>query len=160
MKRVRMLALLAALTSVPAAAAADPLVLKVTTLDGRQQWLTDYKGKTILLNFWSTSCAPCRAETPWFVELQQRWKSRGFVVLGVSMDDSPQQIRDFVQRFAVNYPMFEGRAAEDEIQKATGGIWGLPMTYLIGRDGKVLTKHLGLVAKAQLEQEIEQALRK
>ena len=160
MKKIRLAALIAWLAGVTVAAAPDPLVIKVTNLDGKAQWLTDYKGKIILLNFWSTTCPPCRVETPWFVEFQQRWRDRGFVILGVSMDDAPAQIKDFMQKFAINYPMFEGRAAEDDIQKATGGIWGLPMTYVIGRDGNVRQKHLGLMPKAQLEREIEDALRR
>jgi hypothetical protein len=74
------------------------------------------------------------------------------------MDDDLNAIRHFNAQFGVNYPMMEGRAVEDDIQKATGGIWGLPTTFLIGRDGHVLKKHLGLASKALLEQEISEAL--
>jgi cytochrome c biogenesis protein CcmG/thiol:disulfide interchange protein DsbE len=142
----------------PAAAQPQPLVLQVENLDGRLQWLTDYQGKVVLLNFWSTTCPPCRVETPWFVEFQERWAGDGFVVIGVSMDDTPEAIRTFITEFKVNYPMMAGRDAEDGIQKATGGIWGMPTSFLIGRDGRVLKKHLGLVPKALLEKEISEAL--
>jgi cytochrome c biogenesis protein CcmG/thiol:disulfide interchange protein DsbE len=140
------------------AAQPQPLVLQVQNLDGKMQWLTDFKGKVVLLNFWSTTCPPCRVETPWFVEFQKRWEKDGFTVVGVSMDDTPHAIRKFNAQFSVNYPMLAGRDVEDNIQKAAGGIWGLPTSFLIGRDGKVLKKHLGLTPKAMLEKEISEAL--
>ena len=112
----------------------------------------------VLLNFWSTTCPPCRVETPWFVEFQKRWEKDGFTVVGVSMDDTADAIRKFNAQFGVNYPMLAGRDVEENIQKAAGGIWGLPTSFLIGRDGKVLKKHLGLTSKALLEKEISEAL--
>ncbi len=140
------------------AAQPQPLVLQVNTLDGKLQWLTDFKGKVVLLNFWSTTCPPCRVETPWFVEFQKRWEKDGFTVVGVSMDDTADAIRKFNAQFGVNYPMLAGRDVEENIQKAAGGIWGLPTSFLIGRDGKLLKKHLGLTSKALLEKEISEAL--
>ena len=141
-----------------AAAQPRPLRLQVQTLDGSMKWLTDFKGKVVLLNFWSTTCPPCRVETPWFVEFQRRWEKEGFTVVGVSLDDAPDAIRRFNAEFGVNYPMLAGRDVDENIQKATGGIWGMPTTFLIGRDGSVLKKHLGLTPKALLEKEITQAL--
>ena len=136
----------------------QPLTLQVQNLDGKMQWLTDFKGKVVLLNFWSTTCPPCRVETPWFVEFQKRWEKDGFTVVGVSMDDTHDAIRKFNAEFSVNYPMLAGRDVEENIQKAAGGIWGLPTSFLIGRDGKVIKKHLGLTPKAMLEKEISAAL--
>ena len=136
----------------------QPLILQVQNLDGKMQWLTDFKGKVVLLNFWSTTCPPCRVETPWFVEFQKRWEKDGFTVVGVSMDDTTDAIRKFNAQFGVNYPMLAGRDVEENIQKAAGGIWGLPTSFLIGRDGRVLKKHLGLTSKALLEKEISEAL--
>jgi peroxiredoxin len=159
MRTMRTTVLCVLLAAVSAAAAPDPLAIRVTTLDGKAKSLTDYRGQVILLNFWSTSCAPCRVEIPWFVEFQKRWSARGFVMLGVSMDDDPASIKAFMQQQGVNYPMFEGRMVEEDIQKATGGIWGIPTTFLIGRNGQVLKKRLGLATKGEFEREIEDALR-
>lgn len=147
-------------TDVGVAAAADPspLVLQLPNLDGKAEWLTNHKGKVVLLNFWYTSCPPCRIEIPWFVEFQERWEKQGFTVIGVSMLDTPDQIRVFNKRFGVNYPMMVGIDAEDAIEKATGGMWAMPTSYVIGRDGKVIKKHVGLVPREVLEKEIARAL--
>jgi cytochrome c biogenesis protein CcmG, thiol:disulfide interchange protein DsbE len=158
MKRLIVAVVLTLCSDVPAQAQSQPLVLQVRNLDGKMQWLTDFKGKVVLLNFWSTTCPPCRIETPWFVEFQKRWEKDGFTVVGVSMDDTPDSIRKFITQFSVNYPMLAGREVDESIQKATGGIWGMPTSFLVGRDGKVLKKHIGLAPKATLEKEISAAL--
>jgi cytochrome c biogenesis protein CcmG/thiol:disulfide interchange protein DsbE len=157
-KNLIVVVLLALCTAVPARAQPRPLVLQVRNLDGNMQWLTDFKGHVVLLNFWSTTCPPCRVETPWFVEFQKRWGKDRFTVIGVSMDDTPDAIRKFIAKFGVNYPMLAGRDAEESIHAATGGIWGMPTSFLIGRDGTVLKKHIGLAPKATLEKEIIAAL--
>ena len=151
-------AVLLAIGVVETTAQQQPLAVQVQNLDCRMPWLTDFKGKVVLLNFWSKTCPPCRVETPWFVEFQKRWEKDGFTVVGVSMDDTADGIRKFNAQFSVNYPMLAGRDVEEKIQKATGGIWGLPTSFLIGRDGNVLKKHLGLTSKALLEKEISEAL--
>jgi hypothetical protein len=74
------------------------------------------------------------------------------------MDDTPALIRGFVKEFGVNYPMYAGREVEDAIHQATGGIWGMPTSFLIGRDGKVLKKHLGIAPRPVYEREIRAAL--
>jgi len=141
------------------AAPPDALVLQLPNLDGKLEWLTNHKGKVVLLNFWYTTCPPCRTEIPWFVEFQAKWEKRGFTVIGVSMLDTPAQVRAFNKEFGVNYPMFIGIDADDAIQEATGGMWGMPTSFLIDRDGRVLKKHIGLAPKALLEKEITHALR-
>lgn len=140
------------------AAAPDPMALKVISLEGAPKALSDYRGQVILLNFWSTTCPPCRTETPWFVEFQKKYKDRGFTIIGVSMDDTPALIRGFIREFGVNYPMYAGRDVEDAIHAATGGIWGMPTSFLIGRDGRVVKKHLGIAPRAVYEKDILGAL--
>ncbi len=146
------------LASIVLTAAVDPLVVRLPNIDGHAQWLTDYRSRVVLLNFWSTTCGPCKVETPWLVEFQQRWRDNGFVVLGVSVDDPPERIRTFMKTFNINYPMFEGRNADEEIDKATGGLWGLPTSFLIARDGTVIKKRLGIPSKGELEREIQTAV--
>src|SRR6202161_3443970 len=70
-------------------------------LQGKSVTLSDYKGKVILLDFWATWCPPCRKEIPGFVDLYRTYKSRGLVVIGVSMDDNDDT--PDVKRFAAQF---------------------------------------------------------
>jgi len=115
--------------------------------------LAAFKGKVILLDFWATWCGPCKIEIPWFMEFQQKYKDRGFVVIGISSDDPIEKLRPFVQEQKFNYTILQG-LGRDDVHDAFRPIWGLPTTYLIGRDGKLCKKHMGLAPKDQLEKEI------
>ncbi len=109
-------------------------------LDGGQLRLSSYRGKVVLLDFWATWCVPCREETPHFVELQQKYGERGLQIIGVSMDDSPDPVRPFYQQFHMNYPVVMGTA---DVGSAYGGVLGLPIAFLIDRDGHIYSKHMG-----------------
>src|SRR5215831_10443739 len=68
-------------------------------LSGQKLTLSSYRGKVVLLDFWATWCAPCREEIPRFVEMQDKYQAQGLQILGVSMDDSPEPVREFSQKF-------------------------------------------------------------
>ena len=70
--------------------------------------LADFKGRPLLINFWATWCPPCKAEIPWFVEFAEKYKDKNLAVLGISVDDSPEDIRKFAAEHKVNYPMLVG----------------------------------------------------
>jgi thiol-disulfide isomerase/thioredoxin len=126
------------------------------TLDGKQLSLASHKGKVVLLNFWATWCGPCKAEIPGFVELQQQYKN-DLVVLGLTVDDTVEKAKPFVEQYKVNYPILLG-LGRDDIQDAYGPIHGLPASFLISRDGKVCQRHIGIRAKSQFEREIKALL--
>src|ERR687898_187675 len=71
------------------------LNLKLKDMNGATVSLSDYKGKVILLNFWATWCGPCKVEIPEFIRAYQEHKDKGFVVLGVSINDTPDQLKQF-----------------------------------------------------------------
>ncbi|MFZ3263003.1 MAG: TlpA disulfide reductase family protein [Terriglobales bacterium] len=125
------------------------------TLTGEQLALSAYRGKVVLLDFWATWCDPCRDEIPHFVDLQSKYGNRGFLIIGVSMDDSPEPVRDFCQRFKINYPVVMGNAKIGELY---GGILGLPIAFLIGRDGRIYAKHIGATDISVFEREIVKQL--
>jgi len=120
-------------------------------LDGSQLRLSSYRGKVVLLDFWATWCVPCREETPHFVELQQKYGERGLQIIGVSMDDSPDPVRPFVQQFQVNYPVVMGTA---DVGSAYGGVLGLPIAFLIDREGHIHTKRMGATDASVFEKDI------
>jgi cytochrome c biogenesis protein CcmG/thiol:disulfide interchange protein DsbE len=151
-------------TSAATAAAAnlpDVPALSTTDLNGRPVQLSDYRGKVVLLNFWATYCGPCKIEMPWLIEFTQKYSGRGLVVLGVSMDDNPKsdvppwlkeqtfEVNDVPA--TVNYPLLVGN---DEIGEKFG-VFGLPTTLLISRDGKILKRFIGLVSHEKIVADIE-----
>ena len=134
---------------------AKPANLNFTLKDmnGKAVKFADYKGKVILLDFWATWCGPCKIEIPGFVDLQNRYRDKGLVVLGFSVDDPVEKLKPFAAEYNMNYPVLVGLGRE-EVQDAYGPIWGIPTTVLISRDGKVCKRHMGFAPKEQFEREI------
>ena len=94
----------------------------------------------VLLNFWATWCAPCRVEMPVFAAWQRRYGPRGLQVIGISMDDDAAPVRRLAARLKLDYPIAMGDASLGE---QSGGVLGLPITYLIGRNGVVRAEFEG-----------------
>ena len=136
---------------------AAKLDFTVKDMHGADVKLADYKGKVILLNYWATWCGPCKVEIPDLVALQDQYREKGLVVLGVSQDDDPETLRGFAATHKMNYPVLVGRD-KPELLDAQGPLWGLPTSYLIGRDGSICTRHLGAATKADFEREIKALL--
>ena len=134
-----------------------PLDYTLKDMDGNDVDLASFRGNVILLNFWATWCGPCKIEIPGFIELQDEYGDEGFVVLGLSTDDTPDKIQPFAKEFAVNYPMLVG-LDEDEFQEAWGPIWGLPMSFWIDRDGTWCKTHMGIGTKEEFEEDLKSLL--
>ncbi len=144
------------------AAAASPssgkpakLDLTVKDMNGAAVRLADYKGQVIVLNFWATWCGPCQAEIPELVQTYNEYKGRGVVVLGISIDDTAETLRAYAPTKKMNYPVL---LMQDDVDEAYGPIFGVPVTFFIGRDGTISKKHFGPVTKAQADQEIKALL--
>jgi peroxiredoxin len=131
------------------------LTLKDT--QGKSVNLSAYKGKVILLDFWATWCPPCRKEIPGYIELYNTYKSRGLVVIGVSMDEDTPDVKSFATQMKMNYPILLGFGREDDLKPAFGEL-PLPTSFVIARDGSIYARHDGLTAKEQVEREIEALL--
>jgi peroxiredoxin len=129
----------------------------VKDMNGKDVALNAYKGQVVLLDFWATWCPPCRKEIPGFVELYNTYRSKGFIVLGVSMDDTLSDVKKFVKNFKMNYPVLIGHERED-LQLAFAPMPGFPTSFVIGRDGKICSRHTGFVAKEQFERRIKALL--
>ena len=99
-----------------------------------------HRGKVVLLNFWATWCAPCKVEMPQFMEWQKEYGPRGLRVVGVSIDDSAAPARAFVEKLHLNYPVVMGNA---KLGERYGGVLGVPVTFLIDREGIVRARFDG-----------------
>jgi peroxiredoxin len=128
------------------------LNLTFKDIHGKPFALSDYKGKVVLLDFWATWCPPCRKEIPGFIELYNSYRSRGLVVIGVSMDESTSDVKRFARQLKMNYPILIG-AGRDDLEQAFGDL-PLPTAFVIARDGRISAKHDGFTTKEQFEREI------
>jgi thiol-disulfide isomerase/thioredoxin len=139
--------------------------IKLKDLEGKDVSLADLKGKVVFVNFWATWCDPCRIEIPWLIEMQSKYGSRGFTVVGIAMDDEGKSaVAPFVakERFDVNglqlpmsYPIWIGN---DDAADKFGGILGYPTSFLISREGRQVEKFQGLKSKDELAKAIESQL--
>ncbi len=118
--------------------------------------LSDHRDKVVLVNFWATWCPPCVKEVPDFVELYGKYRERGLVILGISVDHNPGAVLPaFIERHKVNYPILldDGKVAGDY-----GGITGIPTTFLIDREGMIRGRHVGYRPKRVFEEAIKELL--
>src|SRR5215213_6192072 len=111
---------------------------------GRPVKLADYKGKVVLLDFWATWCGPCKVEIPGFVQLYSTYKSKGFEVVSIVLLDKFENVKPFAEKMKMTYPALNGDSQQDAIDEAYGPIFGLPMSFVIARDGRICAKHEGL----------------
>jgi thiol-disulfide isomerase/thioredoxin len=147
---------------VAAAQPADPLLHKPAPTFVRDDLnkhgvdLAAYRGKVVLLNFWATWCVPCQAEMPRFVDWQTRYGSDGLQVVGVSMDDDSAPVAELMRKHPVNYPVVMG---DEQIGTSYGGILGLPVTFLIDRQGNIAARYKGEINLDGLERDLQHLLR-
>lgn len=133
-----------------------PLNYTVKDMNGADVHLASFKGKVILLNFWATWCHPCKEEIPDLITLQNQYKD-DVVVLGFSVDDKPEDLREYAAQYKMNYPVLVG-AGHENIQEAYGPMWGVPVTVIIGRDGRIAKKQSGIRSLEQFDREIKRLL--
>jgi peroxiredoxin len=124
-------------------------------LNGKILDLAALRGKVVLLNFWATWCASCQLEMPRFVEWQNRYGPRGLQIIGISMDDDPELARKLAAKLKLNYPVAMG---DEKIGELYGGILGLPVTFLIDRNGEVGEVYRGETDLKTIEARIRQLL--
>jgi thiol-disulfide isomerase/thioredoxin len=139
-----------------AVGAPAPLNYTIKDMNGVDVNLASFKGKVILLNFWATWCGPCKLEIPDLVALQDEYRD-DLVVLGFSVDDTAEQIKPYAAEYRMNYPVLVGLGHEN-VQEAYGPLFGIPVTVLIDREGRVAKKMSGIRSKEQFEREIKAVL--
>jgi len=137
-------------------------------IHGNKVSLADYKGKAVLINFWATWCAPCKLETPWLVELRNKYAPQGFEILGISAegddlkdDDKDGWAKDkaainkFVQQMKMPYPVLING---DSISKDYGGLDAMPSSFFVDKNGVVVATQTGLTSQSEIAAKIEKSL--
>lgn len=124
--------------------------------DGKIIESDSYNGKVLLLTFFATWCPPCAEEVPILVKLQKDLADAGFSVVGLSVDQTgPDSVAKFVKNQQINYPVLlaEARTTQD-----FGGVYGIPVAFLVNKSGNVVKKYTGYVQHEILERDIRSLL--
>ena len=128
--------------------------------DGKLRKLSDWKGKTIVLNFWATWCPPCREEIPLFVDTQEKYKHDGLIIVGVAVDNA-QDVKQFVDSYFINYPVLINDQENTKLMASYGNrLAALPYSVIIDRDGKIVSRRSGSFHKSDLEKALAGILSK
>jgi thiol-disulfide isomerase/thioredoxin len=125
--------------------------------DGRKVSLSKFKGKVIILDFWATWCVPCKAEIPGFIALQKKYGDRGLQIIGLSVDDSQSMAKKYSDEMKMNYPILLADGKED-ILRAYDPIKSIPVSVVIDRQGRIVSRHVGIAAMDVFEKEIASLL--
>lgn len=125
-------------------------------LNGQPVRLADFHGKVVLLDYWATWCAPCKIEIPHLIELQKKYGPQGLQVIGISMDDGLKPVKSFAQELGINYPVALG---DVKVAEAYGGVLGLPVVFLIDRQGRIYRKLPGVSDMQSMEADVRSLLR-
>lgn len=127
--------------------------IKFIDLDGKSSQLSDFKGKWVIVNLWATWCPPCIHEIPDLVEFHEKHSNIDAVVLGVNYEDiDPEKVKTFTESLLVNYPIVRFEQAPDGRTSPFGPLKGLPTTYMVSPEGKVVAARTGLVDAKMLEE--------
>jgi peroxiredoxin len=127
---------LLALTSSSWAQSAPDFALK-DVRRGQEYTLSQFKGKVVLLNFFTYLCKPCKEEMPFLNQIDREFKSRGFQTIGIGLASTPAELRSLAQQLGLDYPVLAGT---DEVSKAYGKVEFVPTTFIIDRQGNIVHK--------------------
>ncbi len=127
-------------------------------LEGKPLSITRWDGQVLLINFWATWCPPCLREIPTFVEVLNRYRDRGFQIVGVAIDDR-HSVKEFLGQVSATYPQLIGEQDAVEISQKYGNRYGaLPYSVLVDRDGIIRFIQPGELHGEVLEQQLKRLL--
>lgn len=125
-------------------------------LDGKSTFLSDYKGKWVIINLWATWCPPCLVEIPDLVLFHEEHKDKDAIVIGVNYEaNDPQKVKAFAESQMINYPVVRFKGKVDGRTTPFGDLKGLPTTYMVTPEGNLVAARVGMVDQKMLETFIE-----
>jgi cytochrome c biogenesis protein CcmG/thiol:disulfide interchange protein DsbE len=127
----------------------------LTTFKGATISLADLRGKPVVINFWASWCPPCRVEAPLIERTWRAYKNRGFMFLGVNIQDRKEDALNYIREFNITYPNGPDPAGEIAINY---GVSGLPVTFFVSKKGKVVRRWVGAVESSVLNSSIEEIM--
>lgn len=133
---------------------------RLPDLDGRPHKISEWDGRALLLNFWASWCAPCRDEIPVLNALQKAFGHKGFSVIGIALD-WPENIADFSDNIAIDYPQLIGEDTADDVLRRYGNLYGtLPYSVFIDKNGFIRRVHAtGALKEAGARQALRELLK-
>lgn len=127
-------------------------------VDGKQQSIQQWQGKTLVINFWATWCGPCLKEIPEFIKLQNEYGERGVQFIGIAIEDR-EAVVDYLKRVAVNYPLMIAGDAGSNLARQLGNIINaVPFTVVVNRQGQIVHRQPGEFSRQQFQQIVEPLL--
>lgn len=135
----------------PAVGEAAPQI-SLADLSGSMVRLADYRGKVLLINFWASWCPPCKDEMPGFQKVFLTYENKGFSVIGVAINDIDQSI---IKELQILFPIV---VANDRVKRDYGDIAHPPVSFLVGKDGRIVRKVKGIYVEADLKRDLERLL--
>ncbi len=137
-------------------AVGDTLAISFKALDGRDVDLAAMKDKVVLVDFWATWCGPCINELPNVQKTYDAYHEKGFEVVAISLDESEAKLKSFIKEHKLAWPQhFDGKGWKNKFARQFG-ISGIPATFLVGKDGKIVATNL---RGAALEAAVKDALK-
>jgi peroxiredoxin len=116
--------------------------------------LSEYRGKVVLVTYWTTTCGQCASEMAWFSEFQQRYRGQGLAVVGVSVDQGGiTALKQFVTSRPVDYQVVLGDRHDPGLDARS-----IPTTFIVDREGRIAARHVGYCSKRELESDIQAVL--
>lgn len=132
----------------------DTVDFSLPGIDGKQHKLSEYRGKWVVVNYWATWCPPCLEEIPELVSFHEEHKDKNAMVIGVNFEDiGIPQLKTFVDDYFMSYPILQTKPAP---RSALGLIAGLPTSFLVSPDGKLVAKQTGPVTADMINEFIKE----
>ena len=125
-------------------------------LEGNQVSLSDFRGKTVFVNFWATWCPPCRAEMPEIEAVYQEYKDKGVVIIGVDIEETKEEVLQFVQQGGYSWTFVLDTTGE---VTANYKIQAIPTSFFIDREGIIRAMNVGALTKRTMEVQLSRALK-